>query len=252
MRKVALICAAAIVGALGATAVASAIQGTQTVTVAVQNNRAGTAAKPRSVGRITVVTGTTIVPGEPPWAATGATIHFDRNLVFNSRGFPTCSQTQVQQDDSRCPRGSRVGTGAAQSTLFSGTAVSGQPAPTVTAYNGPRGPLGPRLFLLVVNQSPAVRAVMVGTLKPDTGRFGRKLDIPAIPPVLQNGGFPGLTISLTRFQTSVGGTFRGTPYVALRGCTGGKLNFRGNFRFRDSAGVVSTTSAASTANCRRS
>src|SRR5215218_2920415 len=103
MRKVALICAAAIVSALGVTAVASAIQGTQTVTVAVQNNRAGTTAKPRSVGRLTVVTATSIVPGEPPWAATGATVHFDRNLVFNSSGFPTCRQTQVQQDDSRCP-----------------------------------------------------------------------------------------------------------------------------------------------------
>ena len=42
MRKVALICAATVVGALGITAVASAIQGTQTVSVALQNNRAGT------------------------------------------------------------------------------------------------------------------------------------------------------------------------------------------------------------------
>jgi hypothetical protein len=56
---------------------------------------------------------------------------------------------------------------------------------------------------------------MMGTLKPDTGRDGRKLDIPAIPPVLLNGGFPGLTISPTRFQTSVGGTFPGTPLGAL-------------------------------------
>jgi hypothetical protein len=252
MRKVALTCVAAIVGALGPTAAASAIRGTQTVTVAVENNRAGTTAKPRSVGRLTVVTATTIVPGEPPWAATGSTIHFDRNLVFNSSAFPTCRQTEVQRDDSRCPRGSRVGGGAAQSTLFSRTAVSGRAASTVTAYNGPRGPLGPRLFLLVVNRSPAVRAVMVGTLKPDTGRFGRRLDIPAIPPVLQNGGLPGLTISLTRFQTSVGGRFRGRPYVALRGCTGGRLNFRGDFKFRDATGVVSAASAASTANCRRS
>ena len=248
MRKVALICAAAMVGALGVAAVASAVQGTQTVSVSVQSNRAGTASKPRSVGRLNVVTSTSIVAGEPPWAATAATIHFDRNLVFRSSAFPKCAQAVVQQDDSRCPAGSKVGSGAAQSTLFSGTAVSGTPAPTVTAYNG----AGNRLFLLVVNRSPAVRAVMVGTLKPDTGRYGRKLDIPAIPPVLQNGGFPGLTISLTRFQTSVGGTFRGTPFVALRGCTGGKLNYKGDFRFRDNTGAVSTTTATSTSTCRPS
>ena len=72
MRKVALICAATVVGALGITAVASAIQGQQTVSVALQNNRAGTKSKPRSVSKLTVTTGTTIVPGEAPWAATAA------------------------------------------------------------------------------------------------------------------------------------------------------------------------------------
>jgi hypothetical protein len=247
MRKVALICAATVVGALGITAVASAIQGTQTVKVALQNNRAGTSSKPRSVSKLTVTTGTSIVPGEAPWAATAATIHFDKNLVFNSKKFPTCTATQVQRDNSKCPTGSKVGSGSAQSTLFSGNAVSGNPAPTVTAYNGPNN----RLFLLVVNTSPAVRAVMVGTLKSDSGKYGRKLDIPAIPPVLQNGGFPGLTISLTQFKTSVGGTFKGTPFVALKGCSGGKLNYKGDFKFRDNAGLQSTASATSTSTCRK-
>jgi hypothetical protein len=246
MRKLALICAAAVVGALGITAVAFAVQGQQGITVTATNTRAGTKAKPRSVGKLTVTTTTSIVPGEPPWAATAATIHFDKNVVFNSSKFPKCSQSQVQLDDSKCPKGSRVGGGSAQSTLFAGTAVSGNPAPTVRAYNGSNN----HLFLLVNNASPAVRAVMVGTLKPDTGKYGRKLAIPAIPPVLQNGGFAGLTISLTRFQTSVGGTFKGTPFAALRGCTAGKLNYKGDFTFRDATGAVSTTSATSTSNCK--
>jgi hypothetical protein len=148
----ALFCAALVVGALGVTAVASAIQGNQTISVSLRSNRAGTKAKPR------------------------------------------------------------------------------------------------RIYLLVVNPSPALRAVMVGTLKTDTGKYGRKLDV-AIPPVLQNGGLPGLTITLTRFQTSAGGTFRGTPYVALRGCSGGKLNYK-DFPFRDNTGVVSTKSATATGTCR--
>jgi hypothetical protein len=246
MRKAALFCATLGVAAFGITAAAFAIQGQQTVAVKVLNNRAGTKEKPRSAGRLTVTTATTIVPGEAPWAATAATIHFDKNLVFNSSKFPKCSQAVVQQDESRCPRGSRVGGGSAQSTLFAGTTVSGNPAPRVTAFNGANN----HLYLLVVNQSPAVRAVIVGTLKTDTGRYGRKLDIPAIPPVLQNGGFANLTISLTRFQTSVGGTFRGTPYVALRGCTSGKLNFKGDIKFRDATGARSAASATSTSNCR--
>ena len=50
MRKVALMCAATLIGALGITAVASAIQGTQTVSVKPQANKAGTKEKPRSVG----------------------------------------------------------------------------------------------------------------------------------------------------------------------------------------------------------
>src|SRR3954453_1924028 len=246
MRKVALFCVALFVGALGVTAVASAIQGNQTVSVTLQSNRAGTKAKPRSVSKLTTTTATTIVAGETPFAATSATIHFDKNIVFNSSKFPSCSQAVVQQNNASCPKGSKVGTGSAQSTLFSGTAVAGNPAPTVTAYNGRGG----KLYLLVINTAPAVRAVMVGSLRPDSGKYGRKLVV-AIPGVLQNGGLPGLTITLTQFKTSVGGTFRGTPFVALRGCTGGKLNYKGDFTFRDVNGAVSTKTATSTGTCRK-
>jgi hypothetical protein len=247
MRKVALFCVALFVGALGVTAVASAIQGNQTVSVSLQNNRAGTKAKPRSVSKLTTTTATTIVAGEPPFAATSATIHFDKNLVFRPSKFPKCSQAVVQQDNSKCPTGSKVGSGSAKSTLFSGTNVSGNPAPTVTAYNGANN----KLYLLVVNQSPAVRAVMVGSLRPDTGKYGRKLVV-AIPGVLQNGGLPGLTITLTQFKTSVGGTFHGTPFVALKGCSGGKLNYKGDFTFRDVTGAISTKTALSTGTCHSS
>ena len=246
MRKVALFCVALFVGALGVTAVASAIQGNQTVRVTLQNNRAGTKAKPRSVSKLTTTTATTIVPGEAPFAATSATIHFDKNLVFSPSKFPSCSQAVVQQDDSKCPKGSKVGGGSAQSTLFSGNQPAGNPAPKVTAYNGKNG----KLYLLVVNTAPAVRAVMVGSLRTDTGKYGRKLVV-SIPTVLQNGGLPGLTITLTRFQTSVGGTFGGTPFVALKGCSGGKLDYKGDFTFRDNTGAVSKKTATSTGTCRK-
>jgi hypothetical protein len=247
MRKVALLCATAVVGALGASAVANAATGPQSVDVRLTNNRAGTASEPRSVGRLTVTTGTPITPGEAPWAATRAVIHFDRNIVFNPRNFGTCSVNQIRQDATRCPSSSRVGTGSAAATVFSGPAATANVTPRVTAYNGPRTASGnPRIFLLVVEPQFNVRDVMTGTLKPDTGRYARKLDV-AIPTKLQNAGLPGITISLTRFQTSVGGTRRGTPFVALRGCSGGKLNYKGDFTFTDGT----TLSDTSTATCRR-
>jgi hypothetical protein len=239
MRKVALICAAVFVGALGITAVASAIQGTQTVSVKLQNNRAGTKAKPRSVSRLTVVTATTPVAGEPPFATKQAVIHFDKNLVFGTTKFASCSKTVVQTNPASCPAASKVGGGSAVARLSTG----GQVAPTITAYNGPKSTNGPKIFLLVKEPTFNVNAVLDGTLKPDTGKYGRKLDV-LIPANLQN--VAGIIITLTQFTTRVGGTAKGTPYVGLKGCTGGKLSFKGDFFFTDNT----NKSAVSTANCR--
>jgi hypothetical protein len=238
MRKVALICAAAVVGVLGITAVAFAIQGTQTVSIKLQNNRAGTKAKPRSVSRLTVVTATTPVAGEPPFATKQAVIHFDKNLVFGTSKFASCTKTVVQTNPANCPAASKVGGGSAVARLSTG----GQVAPTITAYNGPNGR---KIFLLVKEPTFNVNAVLDGTLKPDTGKYGRKLDV-AIPANLQN--VAGIIITLTQFTTRVGGTAKGTPYVGLKGCTGGKLSFKGDFFFTDNT----SKSAVTTANCRAS
>jgi hypothetical protein len=240
MRKVALVCAATFVGALGITAVASAIQGTQTISVKTVANRAGTKSKPRSVGRLTVQTNTTPVPGEPPFATKQAVIHFDKNLVFGASKFATCAKSVVQANPRNCPVGSRVGTGSAIARLSTG----GQVSPTIVAYNGPRNSAGnSKLFLLVREPTFNVNAVLDGTLKPDTGKYGRKLDV-LIPGNLQN--VAGIVITLTQFTTRVAGTAKGTPYVALKGCTGGKLSFKGDFFYTDNT----NKSALSTSNCR--
>jgi hypothetical protein len=238
MRKVALICAAVVVGALGITAVASAIQGTQTISVKLQNNRPGTKAKPRSVSRLTIVTATTPITGEPPFATRQAVIHFDKNLTFGTSKFAACAKTVVQTNPANCPSGSKVGGGSAIARLSTG----GQVLPTITAYNGPNGR---KIFLLVKEPTFNVNAVLDGTLKPDTGKYGRKLDV-LIPPNLQN--VAGIIITLTQFTTRVGGTAKGTPYVGLKGCSGGKLSFKGDFFYTDNT----NKSALTTANCRAS
>jgi hypothetical protein len=238
MRKVALIGAAAVVGALGITAVASAIQGTQAISIKLQSNRGGTKAKPRSVSRLTVVTTTTPLPGEPPFATRQAVIHFDKNLVFGTSKFASCAQSVVQTNPANCPAASKVGGGSAVAKLSTGSTV----LPTITAYNGPQGK---KIFLLVKEPTFNVNSVLIGTLKTDTGKYGRKLDV-AIPANLQN--VAGIIITLTQFTTRVGGTAKGTPYVGLKGCTGGKLNFKGDFFFTDNTSKSATT----TATCRAS
>jgi hypothetical protein len=236
MRKVALMCAATVVGALGITAVASAIQGTQTVSLSVQQSKAGTKSKPRSVGKLTVVTTTTPVAGETPFATSRAVIHFDKNIVFGSSKFPSCAESVVQSNPASCPAGSKVGSGSAIAQPSTG----GQVAPKIAAYNSSNGK---KILLLVTEPTFQVKSVLVGTLKTDTGKYGRKLDV-AIPANLQNVG--GIVVTLTKFTTIVGGTRKGTPFVGLKGCSGGKLAVKGDFFYTDNT----TKSAVNTANCK--
>ena len=235
MRKVALVCVAAVVGVLGITAVAVAINGTQTINVKTTATRAGTKSKPRSVGNLTVTLDTQLIPGEAPWAATHAVVHFDKNLVFGNSKFASCSQSVVQSNPTSCPAGSRIGSGSAVAKLSTGSQVT----PTIRAFNGSGG----KLYLLVTEPTFNVNAVLVGTLKTDTGKYGRKLDV-AIPQNLQN--VAGIIITLTQFTTRVGGTANGTPYVGLKGCSGGKLSYKGDFFYTDNTQKSATT----TSNCR--
>ena len=80
--------------------------------------------------------------------------------------------------------------------------TGGQVAPTITAYNGPRSAVGQKLFLLVKEPTFNVNAVLDGTLKPDTGKYGRKLDV-LIPANLQN--VAGIIIQWREGGTIAGG-----------------------------------------------
>ena len=85
MRKLLFGATVALVAALGVAGVASAVDAQQAIDVKVTNNKAGTKAKPRSLGKLNVVTTTTPGPGSPAgtFATTKATIFFDKNIVFN-------------------------------------------------------------------------------------------------------------------------------------------------------------------------
>jgi hypothetical protein len=239
LRKIALFAVSALVVALGIPSIASAIQGGQGVSIKLSSNKAGTAKKPRNVGKLTVVTTTTPAPGEAgKFATKTATIFFDKNFVFYPKAFKACAPSQVTKNASKCPKGSKIGTGSAQAL------IGASPTPVnlaVTPYNGPNSTLS----LLVRGSGTGINSSLIGQLKNAGGGYGKKLVV-TIPRGLQEVA-PGVFSTLTSFITNVGGVSKGKPYVALKGCTGGKLKIKGVFNFTDG---TSKTATAST-RCRK-
>jgi hypothetical protein len=237
MRKLMLATAVVLVAALGVASVATAINGTQAISVKVTQSKAGTKLKPKSVGNLTVLTTTTPAATDPPFATSKAVIYFDKNLVFGGKKFKSCTTTASATIDTACAK-AKVGSGAA-----TGVALGQTEQLTVKAYNGPGGN---KVYLHVVGATPLqIDGVINASLSNATGQFGKKLTVP-IPANLQQP-LAGVFATLTSFSTKVGGTSKGTPYVGLKGCTGGKLHFKGVFTYTDGTSKTAT----STANCKK-
>ncbi|MGZ4270791.1 MAG: hypothetical protein ACXVSX_16475 [Solirubrobacteraceae bacterium] len=238
MRKFMLLAVASLAAALGVAGVASAVNPDQSLIVKLTSSKAGTKAKPRSVGKLNVETPNTPGPGEAGTFATKtAIISFDKNLVFSPSKFPSCSKSQVEKDETKCPARSRVGGGSATAVLLGQTVNL-----IVKAYNGPGGN---KIFLLVQNPQFNINKALDGTLGNASGAYGKKLTV-KIPDNLQQP-VAGAYATLTDFKTSVGGRSKNTPYAALKGCTSGKLKFKGVFNYSDGTSKTATT----TANCKK-
>lgn len=224
MRKFMLLAVASVVAALGIVGVASAINGTQEIKIKLENSKAGTSSKPKSVSHLTVTTTTTPAPGDPAFATKQAIIYFDKNLVFGGSAFKNCSTTSPSSIDTTC-KSAKVGSGSAK-----GSALGQTENLTVKAYNAQKGK---GLYLHVQGSSPLViDAVMPGKLQKATGQFGNKLVV-TIPDNIQQP-VTGVYATLTEFITKVGGTASGKPYVGLKGCPSTKkLKFRGTFTYTD-------------------
>ena len=138
MRKLLFGALVALVGVLAVVGVASAVDAQQAIDVKITNNKAGTKAKPKSIGMLNVVTTTTPGPGSPAgtFATNKATIFFDKNLVFNAKAFKECKPSNKS-----APVGSDVKSKCASARIGGGKAaakatVGDQENLTVTAYNG--------------------------------------------------------------------------------------------------------------------
>jgi hypothetical protein len=247
MHKLMLVAVATVVAALAVVGVASAVDATQAIDVKVTNNKAGTKAKPKSLGKLNVVTTTAPGPGSPAgtFATNKATIFFDKNIVFNGKAFKECKPSNPS-----APAGADVKSKCASAKIGAGKAaaqatVGGQENLTVTAYNGaPTANAANRWFYLhVEGSSPLViNSVIAATLKRATGDYGYKLEVPIPANLIQP--LAGITATLLNFSTSVGGTAKGVPYVGLKGCSGGKLKFKGTFVYTDGTSKTATDTAA--------
>ena len=235
MRKLTLRALAAVT-AIGAVGVAQAVTPTTSLKASVSPSKKGTKKKPKNV-KLSIELITQPKADEPGFATKSAVVHFDKNLVFGSKYLPSCSAAQVQADNTKCKKGSKVGSGSAQ-----GVSLGLAENLTVTAYNGPGGN---KLELLVDGQQPLqIHSVIEGKIVSDKGKFGKKLVV-AIPPALQQPA-PGAFATLTDFKTAVKGTgSKKRPFVGLTGCTKKKLNYQADFVFTDG----STSTATTTSKC---
>jgi len=248
MRKLLFGALVALVGVLAVVGVASAVDAQQALDVKIANNKAGTKAKPRSIGVLNVVTSTTPGPGSPACtvATNKATIFFDKNLVFNAKAFKECKPSNPSapvgsEVKSKCS-GDKIGSGKAAGQAT----IGGQENLTVTAYNGAASKSNSAnrwFYLHVEGTTPLViDSVIAATLTKASGDYGYKLVVPIPPNLVQP--LAGVTATLLNFSTSVSGTSKGLPYVGLKGCSGGKLKFKGTFVFTDNTSKTVTDTAA--------
>jgi len=240
MRKVALLAVVAL--SLVVAGSAYAVNATQGLKASVSPSKHGTKKKPAGIKLgIETITQDPAQSGDQPFATEQAVIHFDKNLVFNGKNVPSCSNAQVESDDSKCPAKSKVGVGTAK-----GSALGATENLTVKLFNGPGGN---SIELLVDGSSPlTIHSTIEGKLSKDSGLYGYKLTVP-IPPGLQQPA-PSVYATLLDFNTHTNGTQKGKngkPYIGLVGCPRNKkLNFKGDFTYTDNT----SKSATATVPCK--
>lgn len=237
MRKVAVLMAMLATALFSVVGVAYAVEKTQYLETKTTGGK-GSKKKPRAV-KLRVNTGVSAnVPAENgTFANSKTTISLDKNLKFNNRKFPYCSEQMVLTDEAECPKGSKVGTGSVAAVAGPGGNI--KVAPRVTAYNARNNKL-----LLKLTKAPGdpvdSTGVIVGTLKKASGKFANKLEVP-IPAKYQQQ--LGLFITLQKFDVTISKTYKGRPFVMSTGCTGGKYNFGGDYTYTDGTTVKLTATS---------
>jgi len=237
MKKLAIAVTGALALAGIGAGISSAVNPDITIQASMSPTKHGTKKKPK-VTKLVVKLATTPRSDEPAFAASDTIVHLGKELVFNGKALKTCSAAQVQSDDTKCPKGSRVGQGKA-----AGTALGLTENLTVTAYNGPGGN---KLELLVDGQTPLqIHSVIEGILSKDSAPYGKKLSV-HVPDGLQQPA-PGAYATLVQFDTTINAV-RGkgkAPYVGIASCKTKNVAFGVDYKYTDGT----TKSTKTTSKC---
>jgi hypothetical protein len=235
MKKLAIAVTGALALAGIGAGISSAVDPAITISASMSPTKHGTKTKPK-VTKLVVKLATTPNPADPPFAASDTIVHLGKELVFNGKALKTCSASQVQADDTKCPKGSKVGSGKA-----AGTALGLTENLTVTAYNGPGGN---KLELLVDGSTPLqIHSVIEGVLSSDKAPYGKKLSV-HVPDNLQQPA-PGAYATLVQFDTTINRVLgkKKKPYVGIASCKTKKVAFGVDYKYTDGTTKSTTTTA---------
>lgn len=237
---------------------ASAIQSVQKFSFKVSPTTAGTTSKPRAVSLTANPYFDTNAPDldrQVQFATVNATVYFPKGGVYNGKYFKSCSATTVFQDETQCPRGSRVGTASGRGLgIGLDEAVKGQ-------FFNTKG--GKGATLLVTGESPLIiREVVAAKLTKLSGNrdFSYKLTF-TVPRNLQSPA-PGVIATVMRFQSTfprqyvTRTTSRGrvkVPLIASTACPKGgwKYRFIADYTTSFDGAIESAQTVNGSQTCRR-
>jgi hypothetical protein len=188
LRKT-LIAAVAAFSMLGATAVAIAQDAPlgATVVPTFSPSKAGTKTKPRPTKLKLKV-----VNRDDSQTASRLVIHLPRNLKISTKGLGKCNAQRLANEGKRaCPTSSRIGSGTAHARVNvndPNTAGKYSTFNVTTFITGKN-----KLDFYLELQGLELNVIAKGTLKDDSGRYSRKLDV-LLPQQAQNylGAYNGL------------------------------------------------------------
>jgi hypothetical protein len=212
-----------------------------------------------SLGVRTEGTYDNLTPGGPAGTPSShveqATIHFDKDLAYNSGTLPSCAKATINSLDTAgakaaCPK-SIVGEGSAQLNGVAGPATA-----VVTAF---KGSTANELLLHARAGAPLnTTSTLVGTIGPSSigGLYGKQLDV-KVDPLL------GGNVVLLVFQTTINKVKtvpankkkkKKAKFLLMMNCSDKTWNLLGSFRFVDSPSPGTenvTLTGTDTAPCKQ-
>jgi hypothetical protein len=245
-RRLTYVLTGAIVAALAVAATAAAVLtapdgNTQEIAVAFKPKKLSKTALTPVTLEVTTKTGTTTEPNGKPVPVTEAIIDFDKGASIESKGYPTCDVTKLENVTTEvgleaCKK-AKIGGGSATALLPSSKGVQAEQL-TVTAYNGKPQGSKPVVLLQAYGQSPVqTTQVLTGVVtKYNKEGYGPRLTV-AVPLIAGGAG------ALTEFHTSIFKKYnykgKQRSYVSAT-CKTKKLKARGKFVFLDGQSLTPT------------